>query len=153
MIIRFATLSDKDQIFSLLNELIAKADKGNKKKKPSGDTTIQREKIFKELLMREDTKVFVAEENGKLLAVSDLFIVPIMRRGYYQGHIEDFVVTEQMRGKGIGTKLFNAIRTFCRENNINIIKLTSALELQPAHEFYKKNGGEFTEKLFRFELK
>ena len=54
--------------------------------------------------------------------------MPIMRRGYDQGHIEDFVVTEKMRRKGIGTELINKVKHYCRENNIKVIKLISGFE-------------------------
>ena len=59
---------------------------------------------------------------------------------------------EKARGKGIGTALINAIKDYCKKKRIKVIKLTSGLELTRAHKFYMKNGGVFTEKLFRFNL-
>jgi GNAT superfamily N-acetyltransferase len=151
MIIRLAQKEDQEQIILLLDELIAEANKVSGQNKPF-ESEAMRKKLFNDILQREDVKIFVAEHDGILLAIADLFILPIMRRGYYQGHIEDFVVTETMRGKGVGTKLFDAIKNYCREHTIKVIKLSSSLELVNAHQFYIKNGGEFTEKLFRFDL-
>ena len=75
-----------------------------------------------------------------------------MRRGVTHALIEDLVITESMRGKGIGTELMKAIMQFCKEQQVTVIKLTSGLELTTAHHFYEKQGGKFTEKMFRFEL-
>ena len=153
MKIRLANLDDRDSVLLLLDELIAEVNKRSGKPAKLHDGQIKREKIFEELINKQDVKIFVAEEESRLVGIADLFIVPIMRRGYYQGHIEDFIVAEKARGKGVGTKIMNAIKEYCKENNINVIKLTSGFELEDAHKFYEKHGGMHTEKMFRFNLK
>lgn len=152
MNVRFATIQDKKNVLLLLDELINEINKKSGRPAATSDGNDKRGKIYEELVNRQDIKIFVAEEGSKLLGVADLFILPIMRRGYHQGHIEDFVVTENMRGKGVGTELMNKIKDYCRENNIKVIKLTSGFELEDAHKFYEKQGGKFTEKMFRFDL-
>ncbi len=152
MNIRFATFKDRDTVLSLLDELITEVNKkGGIAKGTEGQR--KRNKIYEKLLKREDVKIFVAEENSRILGVADLFILPIMRRGCYHGHIEDLVVTGNSRGKGIGTALLKTIINYSRQNGIKVIKLTSGLELENAHRFYEKNEGVFTEKMFRFEIK
>lgn len=153
MNIRFATIKDKDAVLSLLDELISEVNKKNNKTSKVTEGQKKRNKIFEELLNRTDVKIFVAQENSQILGVADLFILPVMRRGYNQGHVEDLVVTEKSRGKGIGSALINAVIHYCRQNNVKVIMLTSGLELTNAHKFYEKNGGVFTEKMFRFEIK
>src|SRR3989338_3478559 len=81
-----------------------------------------------------------------------LYLLPNMRHGWHRGHVEDFVISENSRGKGIGTQLFNAVKKYCKENNIKVIKLDSGVDLIGAHKFYEKNGGKFTEKMFRFDV-
>ena len=71
-----------------------------------------------------------------------------MRHGWHRGHVEDFIVNET----GIGTQLFNAIKQYCKENNIKVVKLDSGVDLIGAHQFYEKIGGKFTEKMFRFDI-
>jgi GNAT superfamily N-acetyltransferase len=156
MNIRLAKLKDKKAVLSLLDELIKEVNRTSGKPAvltEEHELREKREKIYEELINRQDVKIFVAQEGANLLGMADLFIVPIMRRGYYQGHIEDFVVTEMIRGKGIGTAILHAIKEYCIKNNIQVIKLTSAFELEPAHKFYEKQGGKHTEKMFRFDLK
>jgi GNAT superfamily N-acetyltransferase len=156
MNIRLATIKDKKAVLSLLDELINEVNKRSGKPAiftEAKEIREEREKIYEELIARQDVKIFVAQEGSDLLGMADLFILPLMRRGYYQGHIEDFVVTEKIRGKGIGTEILNAIKEYCKKNNIPVIKLTSSFELEAAHKFYEKNGAKHTEKMFRFDLK
>lgn len=153
MKIRMAESSDEKSILSLLDELIACVNKKSKFPPRFAESDEVRSKIFQNLLKRNDVKIFVVEENEKVVAMADVFILPIMRRGANHAHIEDFVVADVMRGKGIGTKLMEYIKDYCLKNNIKVIKLASGLELENAHRFYEKNGGKFTEKMFRFEQK
>lgn len=152
MNIRFATINDEDEILALLDELIKQANLKSGSPLTSQEKKEARSSQYKILLQREDVKIFVAQEGDKLIGVSDLFIIPIMRRGYYQGHIEDFVVTEKMRGKGIGSSLLEEIKNYCKKRSIKVIKLTTDINFEEAQEFYEKNGGEFTEKMYRFDL-
>lgn len=152
MIVRFATVSDRENIFHLLDELIEEVNQRGSFAPKTVDNPTERVAIFNALIERSDVKIFVVEDEKKLLAVADIFILPIVRRGSYHVHIEDFVVTKSLRSKGIGTYLIDAIKSFCKEKNIKVIKLTSGLELTPAHTFYEKNSGEFTEKMFRFDI-
>lgn len=153
MNVRLATIIDKEKALLLLDELINQVNKNSGKPPKFTEGQEKREKIYEELLNRPDVKIFVAEDNNKLIGIADLFIVPIMRRGYYQGHIEDFVVTENMRGKGVGTTILSAIVNFCKNNNIGVIKLTSGFELKDSYKFYEKNGFISTEKMFRLDIK
>ncbi len=151
MIVRFAAKKDKKQVLDLLDELV------NEFKKRSGLSPIpqdnkKRTKIYDEELKRNDIKIFVVQDNNRLVGVAELFIIPVLRRGYYQGVIESFIITGKSRGKGIGSLLLNKIFEYCKSNKLKVIKLTSSLELVDAHEFYEKHGGKFTEKMYRFDL-
>ncbi len=96
--------------------------------------------------------IFVAEEGGKLAGLVTFYLLPNIRHGWHRGHIEDVIVSQSFRRRGVGTKLFDAIKAYCRTNNIKVIKLDSGLELVDAHKFYEKQGGKYTEKMFRFDL-
>lgn len=150
--IRFAISKDKEKILSLLDEL---GEEINLKKKYSAHNTEAKKlggPIVDEILKRNDTKIFVAELNGKLVGLITFYVLPNIRHGSHRGHIEDIVVSKSMRGEGIGSKLFDSVKKYCRDNNINVIKLDSGRELIDAHKFYEKNGGKYTEKMFRFDI-
>lgn len=151
MKIRLATVHDKKVVLELFDELILEVCRLSQKPAYTFGRDKQ-ESLFDHVIKRDDVKIFLAEENGKIVGMVNFFIKPIVRRGCFMGYIEDFVVAESVRGKGIGTKLMNEVKKYCRENNINVIKLSSALPLESAHRFYEKNSGKFTEKLYRFDL-
>lgn len=152
MKVRLAKAQDKDQVLKLLDEL---GEEINRKIKFSPHNTEAQKiggPIFEEVISRKDTFLFVAEDNGIIEGVLTFYLLPNMRHGGHRGHVEYLVVGEKYRHKGIGTKLFNEMKNYCRKNGIKVIKLDSGIELTDAHKFYQKMGGKFTEKMFRFDL-
>jgi glucosamine-phosphate N-acetyltransferase len=74
----------------------------------------------------------------KIIASGTLIIEPkIIRGGKNVGHIEDIVVSENMRGKGISQELLNMLKTFARENNCYKVILDCDNEVK---NVYIKNG-------------
>ncbi len=108
--------------------------------------------MFDEVVARKDTMIFVAEDDGKLVGLITFYLLPNLRHGFYGGHIEDVVVSKSHRRKGVGSRLLEAVKKYCIKHNVSVVKLDSGLELTDAHAFYLKNGGAFTEKMFRFDL-
>jgi GNAT superfamily N-acetyltransferase len=152
MIIRLATAADKEQILKLLDELGTEINLQKGLEKIETEAQEVGAPILDEILQRKDTLIFVADDNTTLLGLVTFYILPIIRHGWHRGHIEDVVVRETARGQGVGTQMFDAIKKYCKDSNIKVIKLDSGLELEDAHRFYEKNGGKFTEKMFRFDL-
>lgn len=146
MRVRLATPDDKKQILSLLDEF-SKFFRSNDIPSQVG------KEMFDEVIKRKDTKIFVAENKGKLIGLATFYILPNIRHGYYRGHIEDFITTELYRGQGVGTKIFSAIKLYCLKNKIKVIKVDSEKNLISSHKFYERNGGRHTENMFRFDLK
>ena len=145
MNIRLATQKDKEQILQLFDEFSILFKAEDIPSKVGGE-------IFDEIIKRKDTMIFVAEENNILVGLINLYLLPNIRHGWKRGHIEDFFVTSNMRGKGVGTALFSAVKDYCIKNNIKVIKLDSNNELTNTHKFYEENGGKTTERFFRFDL-
>lgn len=145
MIVRLATVHDKEQVLSLFDEFSLLLEAKDSPSKVGG-------KIFDEIVNRDDTKIFVAEEDEKILGLVTFYLLPNIRHGWHRGHIEDFFVTSAARGKGVGTKLIAFVKDYCRKNNTKVIKLDSGNELASAHKFYEKNGGKTTERFFRFDI-
>src|SRR5256885_9731262 len=98
MTVRFATSQDKEQVLKLFDEFSSLL---GAKETPSQVGGV----IFDEIINRNDRKIFVAEENGTLQGVVTFYQLPNIRHGWHRGHIEDFFVTERVRGKGVGTQL------------------------------------------------
>jgi glucosamine-phosphate N-acetyltransferase len=107
-----------------------------------------------ELIERTGIKIFVLEDNNKIIATASLLIEPKFIHGLSNvGHIEDVVVSNDYRGLNIGKliigHLLNAASQFncykvildCGENNVGFYE-KCALQVkgvQMAKYFEKKN--------------
>lgn len=86
-------------------------------------------------------KAFVAETQGKI----EGFALYYVRFSTWKGsrlYLEDFYVTEHMRGKGIGKKLFETIIREAKEKDFNGMNWQVLDWNEPALNFYRKyNAG------------
>lgn len=82
--------------------------------------------------------LFMARENGKLVGSLSLayFRVPTGTRGW----IEDVVVDESMRGRGIGEALTRSALAKARELGIRTVDLTSRPSREAANRLYQRVG-------------
>ena len=85
---------------------------------------------------------FVAETAGRI----EGFALYYIRYSTWKGqrmYLEDLIVTEAMRGRGLGTLLFNRLLEECREKGFNGM-IWQVLEWnEPAINFYKKYKAHF----------
>jgi GNAT superfamily N-acetyltransferase len=85
---------------------------------------------------------FVAEENNRV----EGFALYYIRFSTWKGqrmYLEDFLVTEKMRGKGIGKLLFEELIKEARIKNLNGIQWQVLEWNEPAINFYKKYNATF----------
>lgn len=85
---------------------------------------------------------FVAETEG----VAQAFALYYIRYSTWKGQrmfLEDLLVTEKMRGKGIGQLLFNELFKEAKEKQLNGIVWQVLEWNEPAIKFYKKINASF----------
>jgi GNAT superfamily N-acetyltransferase len=85
---------------------------------------------------------FVAEANG----IVEGFALYYIRYSTWKGqrmYLEDILVTEKMRGKGLGTLLFDRLVEEATEKKFKGIVWQVLEWNEPAINFYKKYGAEF----------
>ncbi len=85
---------------------------------------------------------FVAEENGTILG----FALYYIRYSTWKGqrmYLEDIIVTEAARGKGIGALLMEQLIAEAKERKFNAIVWQVLEWNEPAINFYKKFNASF----------
>jgi GNAT superfamily N-acetyltransferase len=84
----------------------------------------------------------VAEENNRIVG----FALYYIRFSTWKGqrmYLEDILVTEQARGRGIGTLLFQQLIVEAKQKNLNAICWQVLDWNQPGINFYQKWGARF----------
>ena len=85
---------------------------------------------------------FVALEDGDVVAMALFYPIYSTWKGlsYY---LEDIIVKETYRRRGVGSKLFEAVLRFCKEQNAGRLGWQVLEWNQSAIDFYKKYNAEF----------
>ena len=82
--------------------------------------------------------VSVVKENGKLLGMGWIFPRQTMLR--YQAVIEDMIVDQSQRGRGLGEKILKDLIKWAKKEGVGVIELTTNSKRVPANSLYKKLG-------------
>lgn len=93
-----------------------------------------------------------AKENGALLGSAYLYIMFNDLHKEPFGFLENVFVQEESRGKGIGSKLVEAVINEAKKQNCYKIICTSRYQSPEVHAFYSKLGFKDYGKEFRIDL-
>ncbi len=107
-----------------------------------------------EIIQSGNTKLFLAEEteNAEEI-VGTLTLVIIKTPSGSKAQIEDVVVSQVSRGKGVGKQLMHAAIDYARQAGISKIDLTSSPHRIQANHLYQKFGFEKrTTNIYRLNL-
>jgi GNAT superfamily N-acetyltransferase len=115
--IRKATPTDQAKAIALLNEFPPDPELPNVNWDDAADS-------FATLIEGRVGAIFVAEEGGEIVGLVTLGYSYVLRFGGIYAMIEEFIVSERMRGKGIASQLIQAAiqearRMGCRELQVN----------------------------------
>ena len=129
-IIRKATKKDLADILNLVNELAIYENE------PEAVTA-----TLKDYEDNFDENIFeahVAEYNGMIIGTTIYYMTWSTWKGRML-YLEDFVITENHRRKGVGQLLFNAFLVEAKIKNVRLVKWQVLDWNEPAIAFYKKN--------------
>ena len=97
--------------------------------------------MYQEISTNENYFLAVAKEDGEILGSVLGICCKCLAVSFLV--IEDVIVKEGTRGKGIGRKLMESLDEFALKNNCAYAILVSSGHLKNAHKFYQNAG--FTE--------
>ena len=134
ILIRNSKPEDLDAVFSLLQQLWPNRQ------------------LNKELLGKAFLKSFEIEGHIIRLACSGTEVIglcalSIRNNLYAQGllaNIDELVIDEKFRSKGIGKLMLDDVTLIASKNNCAFLELESAFHREDAHRFYEKEGFEKT---------
>ena len=134
-IIRKAEKSDTKAIFSLIKELAVY------EREP--DAVIINESTFKEHGFGKKPlfECFVAELNEKVVGIALFY----SRYSTWKGptlHLEDLMVTEEMKGKGIGSMLYSAFLKYADKAGVERVEWAVLDWNLPAITLYQQSGAK-----------
>ena len=103
--------------------------------------------------MIENEIVFVAEAEEKIvgyLAGSICEQISYITETFAE--LDNMCIDDQYRRFGIGTLLINEFKKYCKEKNIQNIKVTASAKNSRAIQFYIKNGFEDYNVTFKYKI-
>ncbi len=144
---RRATRDDLPAIVALLAD-----DRFGAQREDPSDLT-----VYEEAFARVDADPgqlqLVGERDGILLATAQVTFIPgISRRGATRAIVEAVRVASTERGAGLGSAMMHWIIDECRSRGCDLLQLTSAVERDDAHRFYRKLGFVQSHAGFKYQL-
>ncbi len=89
--------------------------------------------------------VMVAEIDQKVVGMCTGQLVVSTAKGGFSGLIEDMVIDRKYRGKGLGSRLLDAVEKWCFSSGAQRIQLLADKNNKKALRFYSKCGWQHTQ--------
>lgn len=106
---------------------------------------------FSDMLNNE--VVFIAEANNKIVGyLAGSINVEQSYNTRTLAELDNMYILEEYRKYGIGSKLVNELKTYCRSLGIQELKVTASYKNINAINFYRKNGFEDFDLTLKMEL-
>lgn len=110
--------------------------------------------FFRDGLNNENTKAFIAYDNGEAAGYVLVFVKDFNENPFQYARrfllIDQLLVAEKFRGKGIGKLLLDKVFEVAKELSVNHIRLNHWTLNKEARSFFSKHGFEYySENMFR----
>lgn len=136
--IREGKPTDIDQVYELIKELAVY-------EKAANEVDISPENLYEDAFGENAiAEIFVAERNGDVVGAAIIYEKYSTWKGRSM-HLEDLIVKEEHRGKGIGKEFFEFLIKLAAERNYGRMEWQVLDWNEPAIEFYKKYESKFLE--------
>lgn len=133
MILRTATTADIPAMATLLGSLFSiEAD--------FTPDTAKQVKGLELLLASPTARIFVAENEGKVIGMCTVQLLVSTAAGEKIGSVEDVVVDPAFRGQGVGNALLQTLEQWAESQGLARLQLQADKDNAPALHFYAKQG-------------
>ena len=134
---RRAVIADLPAIIGLL----ADDDLGRQREQIGPPPSPNYETAFHAIEKDPNQILTVAERNGEVVGCLQLTFIPgLSRVGLWRGQIESVRVASNLRGSGLGRKLFEWAIDTCRQRGCGLVQLTTDKSRPDALRFYRSLG-------------
>jgi GNAT superfamily N-acetyltransferase len=144
VLVRRASQADLDALLALYRELAG--EKGTARPADRSDA----EAVLAKILADPGRELVVAVVDGEPVGTADLLVVTNLTYGGRPwGIVENVVVAEAARRKGVGRALMQHLIALAREAGANKLQLLSGKQRTEAHELYRSVGMQALAEGFR----
>lgn len=98
--------------------------------------------VYSHYIKNPAFRPLVACLDNEVVGFVGVQVQPLLHHGALVAEIAELVVSESVRGGGVGTALFDAAVQHAREAGCVQLELTSSARRVRAHEFYERLGME-----------
>ncbi|MGQ9571731.1 MAG: GNAT family N-acetyltransferase [Dehalococcoidia bacterium] len=135
-----------------ITELLGQMDETMYPARPQADSAT-RLGIFRQIAADPHQHLLVAETDGRIVGTAHLVVIPHLSRSCKPSAVvENVVVDEAHRGKGVGAALMRAVEQVAREAGCYKLTLSTNLARSGAQRFYSRLGWKRTHYGFSLEL-
>ncbi|MDM7998781.1 MAG: GNAT family N-acetyltransferase [Dehalococcoidia bacterium] len=146
-LIRLAEERDVPRIVELYRELTISNSAIEHTRNP---TLADYQLVFAEIRADRRRKLFVIEILGEVVGTIELFIIPnLSHNGTSWAFLENLIVTEKHRRRGLGRMLLEYAVELARKSGCHMVELCSDVRRNEAHKLYGSMGFELQAHCFR----
>ena len=133
-----ATINELENVYKLLCEL-------EHKKLNKNDFV----KVYRDNLENKNVHYILAVNKLDIIGFASLHIQKLLHHCGYIGEIHEIIISKDYQGKGVGTMLFNELKSIAIENKCVQLEVCCNLARKQSHKFYiiqsmKKSHYKFT---------
>ena len=145
--VRLAEEKDVPRIVELYREITITDSKVEHSRNPS---PADYQLVFAEIRADRRQKLFVAELQGEVVGTIVLLVVPnLSHNGTPWAFLENLIVTEKHRRRGLGRMLLEHAVELARRSGCHMVELCSDVRRREAHALYSSMGFEAQAHCFR----
>ena len=108
------------------------------------------QKAYESKVGKGENHLILAVDEGAAVGFLSLSVSFHLHHAGKVATVEELIVTENSRGKGVGKMLMSSATEFAKEKKCEIIELASGFKRVDAHGFYEKIG--FLKRGYNFEM-